>query len=282
MANDAKMSVRDIMIPRGQCLAEDETVAAAALRMAQLRTVPVFRKDGECAGFVTAASIARSVGRGDDVARLTVGAMLGTQSRTRRTVRVPPETTVENAYREIVWSGADHLLVVDEGTVLGVIPWQDIEALAYVPPDRLPLPPDNLMRLVMGGDRWRLPRMFYESGARMASVIRALLDRNGTPIEEFGSMLDFGCGCGRVIRHWKDADVTTICGSDYNPLLVDWCRDNLGFAEFNVNELTPGLPHEDGRFDFIYALSVFTHLPRSCSSRGWPSSSAFSHRVELC
>ena len=74
-------------------------------------------------------------------------------------------------------------------------------------------------------------------------------------------MLDFGCGCGRVIRHWKDANATTICGSDYNPLLVDWCRDNLGFAEFNVNELTPGLPHKDGRFDFIYALSVFTHLP---------------------
>ena len=95
----------------------------------------------------------------------------------------------------------------------------------------------------------------------MASIIRALLDRNGTPIGEFGSLLDFGCGCGRVIRHWKDENGTAICGSDYNPLLVDWCRDNLGFAEFTVNGLKPDLPHEDGRFDLIYALSVFTHLP---------------------
>jgi SAM-dependent methyltransferase len=50
-------------------------------------------------------------------------------------------------------------------------------------------------------------------------------------------------------------------GSDLNPRLVAWCRRRLRFATFTENGLAPPLPHADGQFGLVYALSVFTHLP---------------------
>jgi SAM-dependent methyltransferase len=41
---------------------------------------------------------------------------------------------------------------------------------------------------------------------------------------------------------------------------VDWCRENLAFARFEVNRLEPPLTFADESFDLVYALSVFTHL----------------------
>ena len=79
--------------------------------------------------------------------------------------------------------------------------------------------------------------------------------------------LDFGCGCGRVTRHWRGLPAE-VFGSDYNRHLVDWCKRNLAFARFGSNDLKPPLPHPDGRFDFVYALSVFTHLPEALQ-RAW-------------
>jgi ubiquinone/menaquinone biosynthesis C-methylase UbiE len=73
-------------------------------------------------------------------------------------------------------------------------------------------------------------------------------------------VLDFGCGCGRVMRRWAGITGPSFHGSDYNPNLIDWCRANLPFAHFEVNGLAPPLPYEDDQFELVYALSVFTHL----------------------
>ena len=74
-----------------------------------------------------------------------------------------------------------------------------------------------------------------------------------------GSILDFGCGCGRVVRWWRDLPAE-IHGSDFNPTLVRWCRENLPFGVFEVNRPEPPLPYPDDSFDLVYALSVLTHL----------------------
>jgi SAM-dependent methyltransferase len=50
-------------------------------------------------------------------------------------------------------------------------------------------------------------------------------------------------------------------GTDYNASLIEWCRENLDFARFTVNALEPPLDYAEATFDFVYALSVFTHLP---------------------
>ncbi|HET9317064.1 MAG TPA: class I SAM-dependent methyltransferase [Vicinamibacteria bacterium] len=131
-------------------------------------------------------------------------------------------------------------------------------------PDGLPLPPDRLIQLVAGTADigW-----FLEGGARAAASIQATLAAAGAPLEGVRSLLDFGCGCGRVARRWAGL-TASVHGCDLNPRLAAWCRKNLPFGRFVVNRLDPPLPYDDGAFDLAYALSVFTHLPER-SQRAW-------------
>lgn len=74
-------------------------------------------------------------------------------------------------------------------------------------------------------------------------------------------MLDFGVGCGRVIRWWKPlAGKVRFHGTDINEELVAWCRTNLDFGTYSVNSLLPPTELGDSKFDLLYAFSVFTHL----------------------
>jgi 2-polyprenyl-3-methyl-5-hydroxy-6-metoxy-1,4-benzoquinol methylase len=126
-----------------------------------------------------------------------------------------------------------------------------------VGPDGLPLPTPELIFRVAGTTdvTW-----FIESGQLAADSIRQALDRAGTPFVSLGAILDFGCGCGRVLRHWQTVN-TRIHGSDFDQAAVEWCRMHLPFVDVGVNFLTPPLAYDTGSFDLVYALSVLTHLP---------------------
>jgi len=129
-------------------------------------------------------------------------------------------------------------------------------AVALRPARRLavdgpPLPPRRLMVRVAGtGDAdW-----FLRSGRAGYDAIAAHV-----PLNKLESVLDFGCGCGRVTRWWGDFK-GAVAGSDTSAAAIDWCRTNLPFARFETNALAPPLVFADESFDLVYALSVFTHL----------------------
>jgi 2-polyprenyl-3-methyl-5-hydroxy-6-metoxy-1,4-benzoquinol methylase len=124
--------------------------------------------------------------------------------------------------------------------------------------DGLPVPPSSLIVRVAGTPDvgW-----FLRGGRLAAGSIRAALWRQGRRIEELDAILDFGCGCGRVTRNWLALHDTEVFGSDTNEQAVDWCRRNLPFATFEPNGLAPPIVFDTARFDLVYALSVFTHLP---------------------
>ena len=116
--------------------------------------------------------------------------------------------------------------------------------------------------------RWA--KVYLDSGRQIVSDMEAALRQNGRSLVDFRSILDFGCGSGRLIRHvWQrsagvaNSDRAThvsLQGTDYNPELTAWCREHLPFADFKTNELGPPLIYPDDSFDFIYARSIFTHL----------------------
>lgn len=120
-----------------------------------------------------------------------------------------------------------------------------------------PLPPPKLRVLVCGSAD---PQYFLDAGRGQAALFRGMLERNGCAPEKLGAVLDFGCGCGRIARWWSDLPGPAIYGCDPNRELVRWTRGQLPFVNATVSEDDPPLPYPDATFDFIYALSIFTHL----------------------
>jgi SAM-dependent methyltransferase len=121
----------------------------------------------------------------------------------------------------------------------------------------MPIPPPRLIHLVSGtyDVDW-----FLESGAMAARSLRATLEKQGLKLELCSAILDFGCGVGRTLRHLSGLRGPSIHGTDYNPDLIEWCQRNLPFAHFQLNGLAERLRYTDSQFDFIYVLSVLTHL----------------------
>jgi SAM-dependent methyltransferase len=120
-----------------------------------------------------------------------------------------------------------------------------------------PLPPPHLRYMVAGTDD---ASVFLDLGRRGFEALMSALHEAGTEPSELGAVLDFGCGVGRVLRYWHRVPVE-MYGTDINPDLIGWARDNLRFARFATNPLEGPLPYADGTFGFVYALSVFTHFP---------------------
>jgi ubiquinone/menaquinone biosynthesis C-methylase UbiE len=90
--------------------------------------------------------------------------------------------------------------------------------------------------------------------------IQNVVRRHGLAFNRFGKVLDFGCGCGRIMRQWQDLTGSKRYGVDSNPRLVEWWRRSLTFGQFEVNISAAPLDFADSTFDFIYSISVFTHL----------------------
>ncbi len=77
-----------------------------------------------------------------------------------------------------------------------------------------------------------------------------------------GATLDWGSGCARVTRWLVQAQLpeVEVHGGDIDAANVRWCQDSIDHANFQVLPLHPPSPYQDGQFQVIYGLSVFTHL----------------------
>ena len=113
-------------------------------------------------------------------------------------------------------------------------------------------------------------------GKGCASIVRLLLRRHGADIEGLGTILDFGCGAGRVIRHFSSLKGTTLFGTDINPELTNWCQRNLPFAKFTVNQ-----PHPPSVFHSQTRFQCSLTCLRCRSSAGWRSYHGFSSRAGI-
>ncbi len=131
--------------------------------------------------------------------------------------------------------------------------------------DPYPLPPPKLVFDVIACS-WR--SVYITSGQAIVDDMESILLDTRRPLSSAESILDFGCGCGRLARQFPGRTTAAITGSDYNPDLIGWCHEHLPFGTFVINELLPPTEFEKDQFDLIIARSVFTHLPEA-EQKSW-------------
>ena len=102
---------------------------------------------------------------------------------------------------------------------------------------------------------------FITIGKKCAADIESALRKVGCDLAKLERILDFGCGCGRTLIHMKElAPHAQFDGTDIDARAIDWCKEHLRFATFKVGQASPPTDYAPDSFDFIYAISVFTHL----------------------
>jgi len=141
---------------------------------------------------------------------------------------------------------------------IGVVAGDSLRRVSETPWQGMPDPGDVLLARVAGStDRaW-----FFESGRESARELDRTLGLVGRGIESFQSVLDFGCGCGRVLLWLEDAGQrATLYGCDVDGDAVAWAAAHIPWCRFAVNGADPPLPYGDGTFDLVVNHSVFTHL----------------------
>lgn len=119
----------------------------------------------------------------------------------------------------------------------------------------------------------------YISGSDESRVCLATaLYEVGKSFENFSHVLDFGCGCGRTLRAFRERPAYwRLFGADIDQRAIDWCRANQDAFDNEQSQVTgdrpadaslkfyispemPPLPFANGLFDLVWAISVFTHL----------------------
>jgi SAM-dependent methyltransferase len=129
----------------------------------------------------------------------------------------------------------------------------------------LPLPPDELIDRVVSGfvnERAEKHRAtFLQTGRQSLTDLEGALAAIGDTLAAHRRILEFGCGCGRIMRWMEDLGRTcTLVGTDIDARAIEWASENLPFARFDVNEGLPPTRYRDGEFDLVINHSVFTHL----------------------
>lgn len=122
-------------------------------------------------------------------------------------------------------------------------------------PDALPVPPPEL---------WigyaEEAEHYLGVGRRDTDAMVHTVEGAGVGREELSTVLDFGCGAGRMLRFFPRGERSELWGVDISAEHIAWCQDNLTPMNFATVTTTPHLPFADGYFDFAYCSSVFTHI----------------------
>jgi SAM-dependent methyltransferase len=124
----------------------------------------------------------------------------------------------------------------------------------------LPIPPEDLRERVVG---FRQADAFIYGGYALYRKIEKLLAaRFGLRYADMADILDWGCGCGRLLRHFQAnaSPGTRRAGCDIDAEAVAWCAANLPGIEVAAIAPDGPTPFADGRFDLVLGGSVFSHL----------------------
>ena len=100
------------------------------------------------------------------------------------------------------------------------------------------------------------------------TLVKQLTEKYLGEISGLESILDFGCGWGRMARFFlKDLEPSRIWGADCLSGIIDVCKQTNKWSNFRTVDPLPPTTFPDGMFDLIYSYSVFSHLSEDAHLR---------------
>jgi len=128
-----------------------------------------------------------------------------------------------------------------------------------------PVPPRRLRARVGAAGT----REFLDGGRDTARRLDGALAQAGLPrLAQSRALLDFGCGCARVLAPVAELAKDARCaGADVDAEAIAWARAHLRRLELVTIAAEPPLPFGDGEFDLLYSISVLSHLDESGQDR---------------
>jgi len=130
----------------------------------------------------------------------------------------------------------------------------------------VPLPPRELRVRATGtgGAQW-----FQKSGRMCLASLEEAIASFGMKWSDFGRILDFGAGCGRLLRHLLPrVPLARIwaCDTDYSA--VAWLQENMPRVHTRINNEMAPLAFAPALFDLVLAVDVFTAFDEATQD-GW-------------
>ncbi|MFL5862170.1 MAG: class I SAM-dependent methyltransferase [Solirubrobacteraceae bacterium] len=102
---------------------------------------------------------------------------------------------------------------------------------------------------------------FTEGGRQVAAALAGLVRDAGGDPARLRSVLDLGCGPGRVLPHFAQLAPEAACvGCDVDEAAILWAARNQPHLGWSLTSFHPPLPYATGSFELVYSVSVFSHL----------------------
>jgi glycosyltransferase involved in cell wall biosynthesis/SAM-dependent methyltransferase len=157
------------------------------------------------------------------------------------------------------WEHADEAHRQSLALILGA--WFEIPGVAEKTGLRPDQPPDDVHAMARGP-------LAGGGSLYYADMLADSLDRIGASLDDVRRGLDFGCSSGRVVRALQAVfPQAEWHGVDPNEGAITWAREHLPGIDFRVSPQDPPLPYEDGYFDFVVAISIWSHYGEQAAIR---------------
>ena len=122
-------------------------------------------------------------------------------------------------------------------------------------------PRDEIFRFFANHDIAANPvREYLADGWRSLSELMLVMDAVDRPLPRVRSMLEFAAGFGRFTRHLAPLLPGRLTVSDVQAGSVDFLREQMGVEGF-YSASDPAKLVVPRRYELVFVLSMFTHLP---------------------
>jgi 2-polyprenyl-3-methyl-5-hydroxy-6-metoxy-1,4-benzoquinol methylase len=123
--------------------------------------------------------------------------------------------------------------------------------------DSLPWPDDSNMARIGAQNLQHYKSVGFDKFMRLEEALEKYEHKT---FADTNKVLDWGCGCGEVLRYLNRYSNIEVHGADIDPINIEWCEKHLPFAKYHLVPLLPTTELPAEYYDVIFGISVVTHL----------------------